>query len=182
MNIQEYTEADAADWDSFAKEASNATLLHTRKFLSYHGDRFQDKSLLIKNEKNKVIALLPAAQNPVDDKCIVSHPGATFGGLISHRDCRGQFCLDVMIEILQHYKKLGYQRFQYKVVPHIYHKQPFQDDLYALFRLNGNRYRCDLSACIDLQNRGKISNRRKRGLKKAVKADIVVQHGTEWIP
>ena len=46
---------------------------------------------------------------------------------------------------------------------------PAQDDLYALFRLGAQRIRCDLSCTIDLTNRQPLSERRRRGLKKALK-------------
>ena len=37
--------------------------------------------------------------------------------------------------IASHYKSLGYKRLRYKIIPHIYHRMPTEDDKYALFRL-----------------------------------------------
>ena len=57
-------------------------------------------------------------------------------------------------------------------------RSPAQDDLYALFRLGARRIRCDISSTIDLQNRCSLSQRRKRGLKKAIKTGIKIIEGT----
>jgi hypothetical protein len=70
----------------------------------------------------------------------------------------------------------------YKAVPGFYHRRPSQDDLYALFRLGAVRPRCDISSTIDLANRGKVSERRRRGLKKALKSGVTITSGTKCLP
>jgi hypothetical protein len=44
-----YAEQDAEAWDKLVVESWNGTFLHQRRFLSYHGDRFQDLSLIIED-------------------------------------------------------------------------------------------------------------------------------------
>jgi hypothetical protein len=66
-------------------------------------------------------------------------------------------------------------------VPHIYHRGPAQDDLYALFRLQARRARCDLSSCIDLAHPLALSERRRRALKKAQRAGITLEEGVPLI-
>ncbi|HEY0003497.1 MAG TPA: GNAT family N-acetyltransferase, partial [Pyrinomonadaceae bacterium] len=67
----------------------------------------------------------------------------------------------------------------YKAVPHIYHRSPSGDDIYSLFRINAVRYRCDLSCAIDLDQRGEVSQRRRRGVRKALKSGIEIVEGPE---
>ena len=181
ISIRAYTEADAAQWDAFCATCVNATFLHTRKFLSYHGDRFQDVSCLIeKGDGNgngrdkKIVGVFPAAEHPVARGCVVSHPGITYGGVLHAGRLVGSDMIDALTKISSHYQRLGYEVLRYKPVPNIYHQSPAQDDLYALFRLEARRYRCDVSSTIDLAVRREQSDRRKRGLKKAQKMGLEI--------
>ncbi len=180
MVIKPYNEAMADAWDAFVYESASGTLLHTRRFLSYHGDRFIDRSLVIYDEKQRIMALFPAALMPSDDTVVISHPGITYGGVLSGGRCRGEVMVQLLRAISNYYSSYGLTHLLYKVVPHFYHSLPAQDDLYALFRVDARRYRCDLSATIDLQNRGRIGSRRRRGFNKARKAGVIVASGAEY--
>jgi len=169
MLVRAYTEADAERWDAFCAEAYMATFLHTRRFLSYHGTRFRDLSVVLEH-KGDWWGILPAAQHTEDPGCVVSHPGITYGGLLHQGKLRGQRMLDAFDMLGAYYKTDGMERFLYKPVPYIYHRAPAQDDLYALFRSQAVRTRCDISCTIDLDGRLPASQRRKRALKKADKA------------
>lgn len=172
-------EQHEALWDRFCAGSVNATLLHTRRFLGYHGDRFRDRSVLIHRD-GQLAALLPAAELPGDATTVASHPGATYGGLVHDGRLRGTRAIDALQAACAHYAQLGYRRLVYKPVPHIYAQAPSQDDLYALFRLEARRFRCDLSCSIDLAHRGAVSERRRRGLKKA-QARVQVETGPQCL-
>jgi Acetyltransferase (GNAT) domain len=163
-----------------AESCDQATLLHTRRFLSYHGDRFRDCSLVVE-EEGRWVGLLPAAQHPADARVVVSHPGATYGGVLHGGALRGERMVVALEHVLRHYAAAGYGCFVYKAVPTFYHRRPAQDDLYALFRLGAERRRCDLSSTIDLACRGAVSERRRRSLKKARKAGVEVRRGMEHL-
>jgi hypothetical protein len=173
VEVVPYNEALAMEWDSFCATTLQGTLLHTRKFLSYHADRFVDQSLLIK-EDGRVIGMLPAALHRSDTSCVVSHPGATYGGIVHTGYLRGRRMLEAMSAILRHYRDLGAKTLVYKSVPIIYHRSLAQDDLYAIFRLGGRRTQCDLSSTICLTARLPISERRRRSLRKALQANTQV--------
>ena len=84
MNIVQYTNVQAAEWDSFVRESKNGTFLLERSFMDYHSDRFQDCSLMI-YEDNLLIGLFPA--NWEEKGHIVwSHQGLTYGGLVLSED------------------------------------------------------------------------------------------------
>jgi len=177
LSIRGYEHAYATQWDSFCSASINGTFLHSREFLSYHGDRFTDTSLLIE-EAGELAGIFPAAVAPSDKELIVSHPGATFGGIVHHGRLAGMKMLDAFTAIKRHYANLGYRRLLYKAVPHIHMRVPAQDDLYALFRLRAERVRCDLSCSIDLASRRPPSERRRRSLKKALRATTVSRDGS----
>ena len=50
MEISAFTHDDAAAWDEFVSRSPTAIFLHTRRFLAYHGNRFDDASLILRNE------------------------------------------------------------------------------------------------------------------------------------
>jgi hypothetical protein len=181
LSVRPYDGSDADAWDAFCEDSLQATLLHTRRFLSYHGDRFSDKSLIIEAE-GKCLGLFPAALAPDDASLVVSHPGITYGGVLHQGKLRGERMVEVLSEICRHYRSQGYAKLTYKAVPHFYHRAPAQDDLYALFRLAAERRRCDLSCTIDMQHRLPGSNRRRRSLKKATTAGLEITQGRENLP
>lgn len=175
MQIRAFQESDSQQWDDFCANSANATFLHTRRFLSYHGSRFKDRSLIIEDGK-LWLAILPAAEHPSQNQVVVSHPGITYGGLLHQGRLNGAETLQAFELIRQFYAEQGYQELYYKAIPLIYPTVPAQDDLYALFRLGAERYRCDLSSSIDLSNRRQASERRRRALRKANQAGIVIDN------
>lgn len=180
LSVRRYRSADADAWDAFCAGCLQATLLHSRRFLSYHGDRFEDFSLIIE-DGGACVGVFAAAIAPSDRSLIVSHPGATYGGVVQRGALRGERMVDALRAICAVYADAGFARLSYKAVPHIYHRAPAQDDLYAMFRLEFRRVRCDLSSTVDLANRLPVSQRRARALKKSAKSGVRVARGTEYI-
>lgn len=182
MQCQRYFNELQISWDEFIHEGAwNGTFLHTRQFLSYHGDRFEDVSLLVNNGDGRTIAVFPAAIHPVASDTVISHPGATFGGLVAGGQCRGESCISALDDIAAYYRSMGFKRLLYKVTPHIYHQVPTQDDLYALFRLGFRRVRCDISATIAARDRPSLTKGRKYEISKARKRGVEVVEGLDQL-
>jgi Acetyltransferase (GNAT) domain len=179
--LTSYQAAQAEIWDDLVARSANGTFLHTRRFISYHGDRFRDCSLLFENQRGCTVGVFPAAQDPDDPDVIVSHPGLTYGGLIHDGSIRSMSMVDALAAIAAHYRGLGYQRLRYKPIPSIYHAVPAQDELYALFRLGARRCRSDLSVTIDLYNRNRMTERRVRSLKRANAAGVSTEESWDEI-
>jgi len=181
MRLLPYDEGQYKRWDETIESCPNATFLHTRRFLSYHNDRFRDMSLVLEDEKQTAIGLFPAAVDPADPKHVISHPGITFGGVLHSGRLLGQSMVEALELIRQYYQEQGFTHLTYKAVPYIYHQSPASDDLYALFRTGAVRSRCDLSCAITLSKRRETSSRRKRGLKKAQSRGVEVSCGAEFV-
>lgn len=177
MQLFSYSAENAEVWDAFAANSLNGTFLQTRRYLAYHGERFKDISVLIKDESDKLTGIFPAAVDANDERRVVSHPGITYGGILHKGDLRGARMVEAVAELKTYYAEQNFNALRYKAMPQIYHRAPASDDLYALFVHNAARYRCDLSSAIDLTNRGEISSRRKRSLKKALKCGVQVEEG-----
>lgn len=179
MDIRQYQDNDASQWDAFSECCYMATFLHSRRFLSYHRDRFIDASLII-FDGDKWLGVMPAAIAPSSKDIVVSHPGLTYGGIIHQGGLRGQGMIDALELIANYYSSLGIKELIYKAVPSIYHQLPAQDDIYAMFRLGADRVRCDLANSVELSNRLPLSSRRRRSLKKAVRFGVEVLSGEQY--
>jgi hypothetical protein len=167
MDVVAYTAEHEAQWDEFCARSVNATLLHSRRFLSYHGDRFTDRSCLLL-DSGKLVGVFPAAHSSQGSAAqLTSHPGATFGGIVHQGWLTGTRMLQGLSTLGDWYASRGVEKLLYKAVPYFHCKVPAQDDSYALFRLGGKRVRCDLSCTVDLASGTPVSDRRRRSLKKA---------------
>ena len=179
VEARAFTEADAEAWDALVIAGAASTLLQTRRFLSYHGDRFQDASVCVTDGEGRLVGVLPAAVDLAAEDRVVSHPGSTYGGLVHDGALRGEGMLEALTAVAAHLAGRGFAVLEYKPLPWIYQARPEQDDLYALFRLGAQRSRVDLSCAVDLDSEAKPSSRRRRGRKKAEKAGVVVRSGPD---
>ncbi len=170
--IQRYLPDQAEAWDAMVARSVNGTMLHTRGFLSYHGDRFTDQSLIVTNARGWPIGVLPAAVDPADPSVVTSHPGLTYGGLVHDGSLHGSSVLQVLADIAGAYRELGFSRLRYKAVPYIYQVLPAEDDVHGMFRLGAARYRVDLAAAIDLSHRGRVRYSRRQRFKRAEAAGV----------
>ena len=179
LSAEEFEHSLAAEWDELVGRAPMGHMLHTRAFLSYHGDRFEDASLALRDDRGRLVGVLPAARDGAD--LVASHPGATFGGIVHDGSLGGAAMVDAMALVADRYATHGFRRMRYAPVPLMYHSQPSQDDVYALFRLGARRVRCNLSCAVDLAAGATRSSRRRRGLSKARREAVEVIEGNELV-
>ena len=140
--IRVYGPDQAAAWDDLVARSVNGTILHTRRFLAYHGDRFRDRSVLIANSRgSRIVGVFPAAEDPADPSMVTSHPGLSYGGVVHDGTLRGRLMLSAFREIAAQYRALGYSRLRYKAMPWIYQPAPAADDQYALFHFGAGPVR-----------------------------------------
>ena len=94
---------------------------HTQKFLSYHKDRlFNDHSLLFYN-KHDLVAVLPAAKITKNDKTtLYSHPGASYGGLITSQQLRLESLNNIIIALNKYCYHKRFDRLTMILTPSIY--------------------------------------------------------------
>jgi Acetyltransferase (GNAT) domain len=176
LQIFPYASDHQSEWDEFIADAPMATFLHSRRFLGHHGQRFAEQSLMLRDSRSRLVGVFPAAVDPADERRVVSHPGITYGGVVHRGMLGGAAMVHAIAEIRDHYWRQGFLTVRYKAVPNIYHRRPSADDVYALVNLGARLYRCDLSCAIDLADRSRPSERRRRGERKALEqgVDVVV--------
>lgn len=174
LHAVRYHDADAARWDRLVASATTANLLHTRAFLGYHGDRFDDRSLLLVDGDDRLAGVLPAAVDPGDARRVVSHPGATYGGLVLDPAKYGLDAIAWLPVACAAFADLGFDRFLYKSVPPHLHAGMQQVDLFALWRAGATLVRRDLWNVIDLARPRAVERNRARRLRQARELDLDV--------
>ena len=162
--VKKYTENDYAIWNDFIDHAKNATFLFHRDFMEYHKDRFEDYSLLV-FDGEKLVAVLPA--NVVSNE-VFSHQGLTYGGLV-YNQIKLIRVIEVFQSVLFFLNINNKQKLFFKAVPSIYHQNPADEILYAVFLAEGKLVRRDSLSVIDLSKPFVIKSGRKEGIKKAIK-------------
>lgn len=168
MQIIAYSIEYRQEWNRFNQQARNGTFLFDRNYMEYHSDRFRDASFLF-YQKGKLVALLPGNLS-ADGRIFYSHQGLTYGGLVLSHSLTAAGTLEIFDEFLPYLKQTyGTERVVYKPVPHIYHRYPAEEDLYALFRHGAHLQERKISSTIRMENRLAFTQSRKGGISKALR-------------
>lgn len=176
INAIKYSKDKKSEWDEFVDNSKNGTFMLKRNYMDYHSDRFKDFSLMF-YDGNKLIALLPASLHGNE---LRSHGGLTYGGIICNLKMTTPVMLDVFDCLKGFLKENNIQKLLYKRIPYIYYKYPSDEDLYALFRNDAKLVRRDISTCIQINNKIRFNERRRRNIKKAVNANLVVEQSFDF--
>ena len=176
IRVVRYDSTHEGRWNDFVKNAKNGLFMFQRNFMEYHSDRFKDFSLMFYQEE-KLIAVLPAS---IHDKELRSHGGLTFGGLVTGIDMKQHRMLDCFAAMREFLVANGITSVLYKVVPHIYHSVPAEEDAYALFVNDAKLFRRDSATVVDLLKKIKISNGRRGHIAKAGREGVVVEESEDF--
>jgi hypothetical protein len=164
------------DWTAFVSSAKNGHFFFQRDYIEYHGPRFEDASLVVLF-RNRIVAVLPAN---VCEGTVFSHQGLTYGGFLVDHTMTGSLMIAVFEVTLDHLRRQGIHRVIYKAMPHIYHRKPSEEDLYALHRLGARVIRRDLSSALEMGGPLCYSKGKQHNLSKARKHDLTVTRGHDF--
>jgi len=142
IKLIEYSDSHKKAWDTLVDSSFNGTFMHTRDFLDYHGDKFLDHSTLFYKD-DKICAVFPAARI---DNNLISHPGATVGGLVFNDTVRGADIYEILLLHKNHYKNLN---FIYKSTPVEFQRHAISDDIWGLFRIGAVKTGCEISTILN---------------------------------
>jgi hypothetical protein len=177
FQIRRYTAACADEWNQFVAESKNGTFLFDRRFMDYHADRFEDGSLMV-YRRGVLYALLPAN---IKDGILTSHGGLTYGGLIMSDKCTAKGVQDTFAAINDFLLSISIQKVIYKAVPWIYHRQPAEEDLFALTSICQARLIIrDISSAIIGDRKMCFSESRMSGIRKAKRKGLTVCESTDF--
>lgn len=171
MEIRRYRREDKELWNFFVSKARNATFLFDRNYMDYHADRFDDNSFMFYH-KGKLKAVLPA--NVAGDT-LYSHQGLTYGGLLLDKKATVEDVLECFDSLNSWLRENGISKVVYKALPWIYQQYPSEEDLYALtWKCKAQLISRDISSSIVIDNKLKLAESRKSGIRKALSLNIEV--------
>ncbi|MBV9860259.1 MAG: GNAT family N-acetyltransferase [Alphaproteobacteria bacterium] len=171
FEVRIYTPADRAAWDEFVTKSKNGTFLLLRSYMDYHAHRFVESSLIVSDASGSIVAVLPA--NRVEAR-LESHGGLSYGGLVLNERVGTAEVLDLFEAVLAFSCRHGIEEILYKSVPRIYHRLPADEDQYALFYYGARLFRREALSVVDLSSELGMQERRRRGMRKALKAGLKV--------
>jgi hypothetical protein len=176
MRVERFTVAARGLWDELVHNSRNGTFLFLRDYMEYHQDRFEDHSLLVHDEGGQPIALLPANRR---GEVLESHGGLTYGGVVSDTSMTAAKMLKVFDTLLEHLRQESFTLLRYRAVPHIYHRAPAEEDLYALTRNGARVVRRATLSVIDARHPVEAQSRRARGARKARAAGLICRESDD---
>ena len=174
ITIKKYTNDDKNVWNEFIKNSKNGIFMFDRNYMDYHSDRFVDFSLLFYDDE-KLVGILPASLHGEE---VRSHGGLTYGGIICDNSMKQHRMLEIFECLKTFLKENGIKNLLYKSLPYIYHKQPSEEDLYALFVNEAKLVRRDISTTINLKNPIKLEKGRKAQVSK--REGVIVEESNDF--
>jgi hypothetical protein len=136
-------------WDDFVRNKSrNGNIFHEQKFLSYHGDRFEDSSILITEEED-ILAVIPAAVKREDSRIgIISHPGSSYGGVIFLDNIRLKLLKDILNVAIEYYYKIYKADYFKLIIQENFHTNKSFDALIFLLWHRGFEIKSKEASCV----------------------------------
>ena len=171
ISIVRYNSENKEEWNSFVRKSKNGLFMYDRNYMDYHSDRFIDHSLMFFNEES-LIALLPANER---DHVLISHGGLTYGGLLTDTSIKQHTVIDCFEAIVKYAAEAGIKTIIYKPVPHVFHQQPAEEDLYALSRVGAKLTEVSSSTVVDLRNPLKMPKGRKAQISRAKREGVEIR-------
>ena len=177
FEVRRYSPDKAPEWNRFVAQSKNGTFLFDRRFMDYHADRFEDCSLMV-YRRGVLYALLPAN---IKGEVLTSHGGLTYGGLIMSDKCSAKGVQMSFAAINDFLRSIAVRKVVYKAVPWIYHRQPAEEDLFALTSICQARLIIrDISSAIIGDRKMRFSESRLSGLRKACRRGLIVKESTDF--
>lgn len=176
IQIKEYKKEYEDNWDDFVKNSTSNFLQFYRRYLEYHSHKFKDNSLMF-FYKSTLIALLPANTTP---GFLYSHQGLTFGGLVCKNGINSNLIKSCLKELYNYCREKKIKTLLYKILPYFYHNHPPEADLYFLINHGARIEKAELTSTINLKHIGKLSSRRKRGIKKSKEFGLEFKPSSDW--
>lgn len=169
--INRYSDDKARLWNQFNKQSKNYLFMFDRNYMDYHKDRFKDHSLLFYDDNN-LVAILPLSEH---NSTLISHGGLTYGGFITGEKMKQHTMLECFDALINYARANKFKSIRYKCIPHIYHKQPSEEDRFALFANGAKVETIDVSTYVNLSCPLKMPKGRKAQVSRAKREGVIVK-------
>lgn len=176
MTVRKYTDNEKNVWNEFVHNSKNGIFMFNRSFMEYHKDRFTDNSLLFSDD-DKLVAVMPAS---IKDGVLSSHGGLTYGGFITGNDMKQHHMSDCFYALKEYAIANGIKEIIYKHIPHIYHKQPAEEDLYSLFYTGAQILKIEASTTINMHQPLKMPKGRKAQVGRSRREGVEIKETNDF--
>ncbi len=176
INIKRYSSDDLDVWNQFNKLSKNKMFMFDRNYMDYHKDRFIDHSLMLYNDE-KLIALFPACEK---DSVLSSHAGLTFGGLLTNEKMKQHTMNECFESLIRYASSFGFKEIIYKTIPHMYHSQPAEEDIFSLYANGALLETVDVSTVVNLNSPLKMPKGRKSQISRARREGVEIEVLTDF--
>ena len=177
FEIECFSASRAREWNDFVAHSKNGTFLFDRNYMDYHAKRFSDHSLVF-SDSSGIFAILPAHMK---ERTLISHGGLTYGGLITDGRATAEKVSALFTELNAYLTTIGVEHVVYKAIPWIYHRQPSEEDLYALYYVCRARLMArDVSATIMLNTPLPWRRDHRYGARKAAGEGLTVERSNDY--
>ncbi|MFD2203191.1 hypothetical protein [Shivajiella indica] len=172
--IKSYQAHLKKDWDLVLDNSINGTFLHRREFIEYHGDRFEDASLVIYHE-DVPVAIFPAER---EGNTVFSHRGLTYAGWLMLDGLRLKDIQEIIENTQAFYQNLGIERLEVRMVPDFFAKESQKELKIAIQNTGGKSVFTAVHHCTSLPFRVKDRGK-KWGRKKAIANGIEIRESSD---
>lgn len=176
IKVYKYNTAYKELWNNFVKNSKNGIFMFDRNFMEYHSDRFVDNSLLFFDD-DELLALFPAN---IKNNTIYSHQGLTYGGFITDSKMKQHKMNDCFNSLVEYMKLNKITKLIYKSLPHIYHLQPAEEELYSLFLNNAKLLWAKPATVYQYSNPFKMPKGRKAQISRAKREGVVIEKSNDF--
>lgn len=160
---------DARDaWDVVVRSARAQHFIFERDYMDYHQDRFPDASWVVLLD-GRPEAVFPASRHGAE---VISHGGLTFGGLLSRATLTTARTVHALDKLIVELRADGVRRLTYKPMPHIYHVEPAEEDLFALHAAGAVLKSREVTVAIAPGPRPTYSEERRRAVRRKVETEL----------
>jgi hypothetical protein len=186
ISVSIYQSSFEQEWDSYVRQANNGTLFHLRRFLGYHpSERYKDHSLVLTGPKG-LLGLFPAAEQEVDqERQLVSHPGASYGGPVTPVGLTFQGSYDLVERLLEYARQAEFQRIILTLPPTIYNRRLSNYIDFSLLQHGFTYLRREVSSILFLEqtpekNLAKFIDSSRRAVRKARNSGVEIRFSEDY--
>lgn len=180
--IHPLSDSERPLWKHFIYESQNGTLFHDLDFLAYHPtSKFTPVPLLFQ-EKGNLKAVFPGVeQKKGNHKALLSHPGASYGGLVLARGLGAEEIYKLVSDLVTWGKEQGFGRIEMTLPPEICSEDPDHHLEFALILSGFKIARSQLTGAVPLfPPHPRIKNSAMRMVGKARRAGVEVAKSDDF--
>lgn len=185
LKIEIYNQSYQKDWDDFVETSRNGTFMQQRNFLNYHPTgRFVDCSLMVYNSREKLIAVVPAAQKMAGQKKVFSsYPGASHGGIVVDHNFSTIEAMEIVPLLAEHCRSNNFNAIEIKMVPRIYHLWPSDEIDFALRYYGFSINSFELATALPIKELAKpfdhLIESTQRNIRKAQRIGVAIEESKD---